>query len=59
MDYLTVYEYDPVATNLFHLVPILVLAIIGFGGAYYLRKLFKASFFSNNHLLFLDISLGR
>ncbi len=38
MEYTTIYEYTPEATNLLQIIPLFIFAILGFGMVFYLNK---------------------
>ena len=52
MEYNTIYEYIPEATNLLQVIPLLVFVFLGFGLVFYLKKYMKPYSFPRQILMF-------
>ena len=58
MEYKVVYEYAFPGTNLIHIIPLTLFALLGFGVAYYLRRKFKSFSLGRQYNLFVAYVVG-
>jgi hypothetical protein len=57
-DYQTLFEYKPFGSDLIHLIPILIFALIGFGIVFYTKRIFKKYSFLRQFTIFFGFLFG-